>query len=129
VLGYGATSEGSKPGQPLLSPLAFECGACSEATDFLDTDIHGYHSELSRLDSGVGSVKVRGIGERVLFRCPTCAGTVLVVTAIFFYWDAVFDLLEEGTQLNIEDYFNEFQALAHCVSCGTTGHVCDLGKL
>ena len=49
-------------GPEFLGPLGFECSACGKVTEIIDTDLHGYHVEVARIEGGVGSVKVRGEG-------------------------------------------------------------------
>src|SRR5687768_12599504 len=63
-------------GDLLVSPLAFDCFACGQVTELLDTDIHGYHAEVGKLEGGIGSAKLRGSGTRTAYACPTCGKTV-----------------------------------------------------
>src|SRR5262249_36215467 len=69
-----------------LSPLVLECPACRKRTDLLDTDVHGYDSEL-----GHGSATVRGQGDRVVFECLDCGRQPLEVFVRFEYPDDLFD--------------------------------------
>jgi len=95
----------------------------------LDTDLHGYHAELAKLDGGIGSVKARGDGPRVPFRCPQCDKNAFSVAVAFYYWDAALDLFLEESGLPIEDFFNEFQGFARCANCEEVAPISDLGKL
>ncbi len=65
-LGYPLSSYNTeyKGPQCFLSPLAFDCIACNTVTELLETDRHGYHAEVARLESGKhGSTKFRGNGR------------------------------------------------------------------
>lgn len=129
VLGYPASALiGSFQGAEFfLSPLAFACRTCNRVTELLDTDLHGYHAELGRLDGGPGSSKIRGSGERERFRCPGCPAEWFTVDARFVWWD--FDLALDEPELPAQDFFNEFVAYGTCETCGQISQLTDFGKL
>ncbi len=111
-----------------LSPLGFECSCCGKVTEIIDTDIHGYHSEVAKIEGGIGSVKSRGEGPRRPFSCLACGAQLFVVTVSFVYWPAAFDLLEEP-ELPILEFFNEFLSYGRCVACGEVSALTNFGKL
>jgi hypothetical protein len=114
----------------LHGPVAFQCPACGRITEFLDTEIHGYHREVARLEGDpIGPAKVRGEGPRAHFPCPQCRSTECVVAVAFFYWDAAFDLFLDEPELAAEDFFNELQSYGRCVKCGVVTAMTEFGKL
>jgi hypothetical protein len=112
-----------------LSPLGFECSACGKVTEIMDTDLHGYHSEVAKIEGGVGSVKIRGEGARQQFPCTACRAQVFVVTAGFVYWSAAFDLFLDEPELPFQEFFNLFLSYGKCVACGEVSALTDFGKL
>ena len=73
LLGYAISDYTDWPGGEniFISPIGFECAACGEVTEILDTDIHGYNAEVGKLEpDGVGSVKYRGEGLYTLSLFP-----------------------------------------------------------
>lgn len=112
-----------------LSPLSFECMACGEVAEIIDTDKHGYHSEVAKRDGGIGSVKYRGQGQPESFPCPACQGNVFEVTVGFVYWPACFDLFLEEPELPCEDFFIVFLSYGRCVACRQLSVLTDFGKL
>jgi hypothetical protein len=69
-----------------LSPLALQCADCRKTTDLLDTDVHGYDSELGHISS-----TVRAQGTQVVFECPKCGRQALEAFVRFEYSDDLFD--------------------------------------
>jgi hypothetical protein len=114
-----------------IGPLAFECSACGKVTEFLDTDVDGYHANVAKFQGGVGSVKVRGDGPRRRFPCPACRGDLFVVTVGFIYWPAAIDLFfdEPDLPIPIQEFFNEFLCYSRCVSRGEVSAITEFGKL
>src|SRR5581483_2200764 len=103
-------------GDLLVSPLAFGCSACGRVTELLDTDVHGYHAEVGKLEGGVGSAKLRGSGTRTAYACPTCGKTVFRMIVGFVYWD--FDIIEDEPELPAQEFFNVFLLYCTCAECG-----------
>src|SRR5258708_6406846 len=68
VLGYQLRDyKPTHVGPDLITPLSFKCRTCATVTQIIDTDIHGYHAEVGKLDGGIGSAKYRGSGIPVQF--------------------------------------------------------------
>jgi hypothetical protein len=112
-----------------VSPLGFECSGCGKVTEIIDTDTHGYHSEVAKIEGGVGSAKIRGEGPRQPFLCSACGAQVFVATVGFVYWDAAFDLLFNEPGWPILEFFNVFLCYGRCVGCDKVLAVTDFGKL
>ncbi|QDS99347.1 hypothetical protein [Adhaeretor mobilis] len=111
-----------------LSPLAFECNTCSTVTELLNTDLHGYHAEVARLEGDEhGSSKLIGEGSRQVFRCSDCGSDVFSVVAGFVFWypDELADEFDEAW----EDLFSVFLCHCTCAGCGQTSEPTDFGKL
>jgi hypothetical protein len=132
---YNPRSEGPE----FISPLGFKCSACGKTTEVLDTDLHGYHPEVAKVEGGVGSAKIRGHGRRKQYPCPHCGAREFTVTVGFVYWD--FDLFLDEAELvtegrwkardfaHPEDFFNVFLSYGRCTSCGRVSEFTDFGKL
>jgi hypothetical protein len=116
-------------GSVFVGPLGFECSACRKVTEILDTDVHGYHAEVGKLEGCIGSVKIRGDGPRRPFPCSACGEGLFVVTVGFIYWPAAIDLSFEEPDLPIQEFFNEFLCYGRCVSCGEVSAMTEFGKL
>jgi hypothetical protein len=112
-----------------LSPLGFECSDCGKVTEIIDTDAHGYHSEVAKIEGGVGSVAIRGEGPRQPFPCSACGAQVFLVTVGFVYWGAAFDLFLDEPDLPAQEFFNVFLSYGRCVECGEESVLTDFGKL
>jgi hypothetical protein len=110
-----------------ISPLLFECSKCQTPTLLFDTDRHGYHAEVARLDGGVGSAKRRGKGPPKSLPCPSCSGNSFAVTVGFVFWYP--DELTEEFEEAWEDLYNVFLCYCQCASCGTVTQPTDFGKL
>src|SRR5207248_1908434 len=95
-----------------LSPLALECGACRKMTKLLDTDIHGYDSEL-----GHGSATVRAQGDRAVFECADCGQQPLEAFIRYEYPDN----LSEGHFPEFtgreQELFTWFNLVGRCPQC------------
>jgi hypothetical protein len=112
-----------------VTPLAYVCSV-GHVTELLDTDRHGYHAEVARLEGDeLGSAKTKGEGPRTYFPCPHCGAKQFKLTVAFCYWQAAFDLFLDEPELPIEDFFNEFELRGTCERCGTSILMTDLGKL
>jgi hypothetical protein len=96
----------SYKGPLLVGPLAFLCSTCSQVTELLNTDIHGYHAEVDKLEGGAGSAKLRGTGPRTGYTCPGCQKNIFRMVVGFVYWD--FDIAEDEPELPAQEFFNEF---------------------
>ena len=131
MLGYSLTNYNSAyvGPQQFITPLGFHCSACRSVTEIIDSDCHGYHAEVSKLEGGSGAATYRGKGTRECFRCPTCCGEVFIVIVGFVYWEGAFDLFLDEPNLPFEDFFNVFLSYGKCVSCGMSSSFTDLGKL
>jgi hypothetical protein len=112
-----------------VGPLGFECSACGKVAEIIDTDLHGYHVEVARIEGGGGSVKIRGEGDRRRFPCPACEADSFIVTVAFIYWPAAIDLFYEQPHLPMEEFFLEFLSYGRCDSCGEVSAITDFGKL
>lgn len=121
VLGYRLSDFNKDYDGPMLfvSPLGFDCAACKKVTDFLDTAVHGYNSEMDKIEGGGGSAAYRGEGTRTRYGCPKCGKDRVEVTMQFGYWDGAIEVLEEDPDLPGADFFNMAVCLAKCVACGT----------
>ena len=114
-------------GSDFITPLSFRCAECSTHTGIIDTQIHGYHAEVGKIEGGVGSSKIRGVGEPVPFICPGCCATVFSAVVGFVYWD--FDIALDDSELPAQEFFNEFHIYGVCEGCGKASAVTQLGKL
>jgi hypothetical protein len=114
-------------GRVFVSPLAFECASCGQVTEILDTDVHGYHAEVAKIEGGIGSSKIRGKGTRKAFACPDCTKDLFRINVGFVYWD--FDLMLDEPDLPGEDFFNEFLMDCTCLGCGRVYEPTEFGKL
>lgn len=112
----------------MISPLGFQCGRCDATTELLDTDVHGYHPEITRLagEEG-GSAKLRGAGPRTALRCASCAGDQFTLTVSFDYWSL--DELAEEFDEDLQNLFNVFGCECRCVGCGAVARPTSFGKL
>lgn len=95
-----------------LSPLDLECIACGVTTPLLDTDIHGYDSEL-----GHDSASVRAKGERVVFECLTCGRQPLEAFVRLEYPDDLFDGDFPEFESRAQDLFTWFSLVGRCSQC------------
>lgn len=111
----------------LVTPIAFGCVRCGVVTEILDTDQHGYHVEVGRLEGSPGGTKWRGGGVRQKHSCPSCESSVFAFRSGFVYWD--FDIVEDEPELQAEQFFHEFRLSCTCSACGTTSEPVNLGKL
>jgi hypothetical protein len=131
VLGYALREYNSdyEGAECFLSPLGFECSDCGKVTEVIDTDAHGYHSEVAKIEGGIGSVKMRGEGPRQPFPCPACDRQVFVVIVGFVYWGVALDLFLDEPELPAQEFFNVFLSYGRCVACGEVSSLTDFGKL
>lgn len=114
-------------GPDFVTPLFFKCGACGGVMRIIDSDIHGYHAEVGKLDGGVGSTKIRGKGDPRSFHCPDCSQTAFSVIVGFVYWN--FDVMLDDPHLPGQEFFNVFLIYGKCRNCGRSASVASLGKL
>lgn len=110
-----------------VSPLAFECMSCNKVTELLDTDQHGYHAEVGKLEGIQESAKIRGAGPRQKFVCPKCRRSQFSFVLGFVYWN--FDLMIDDPELPGENFFNEFLLYVTCTACGHVSEPTEFGKL
>lgn len=131
VLGYPLSRFNSDYHGPelFIGPLAFDCSGCGKVTEIIDTDLHGYHSELAKLEGGPGSCKIKGDGVRDRFRCLECREPRFSMIVAFVYWEAVYDLAMDEPSLAVENFFTVFVSCGICANCGKIAHVTDFGKL
>jgi hypothetical protein len=121
LLGYAISDYTDWPGGEniFISPIGFECAACGEVTEILDTDIHGYNAEVGKLEpDGVGSVKYRGEGPRLAYPCPGCGGKLFAVTVGFVFWPGAIEVFLDEPGWRWEDFFSAFVCYCRCVGCG-----------
>ena len=95
-----------------LSPLALECARCRNMARLLDTDVHGYDSEL-----GASSATVHAQGDRVVFDCPGCGRQPLEVFVRFEYSDDLFDRNYADFSGREQDLFSWFSLIGRCPQC------------
>jgi hypothetical protein len=114
-------------GDEFITPIAFQCDQCTTVTEIIDTAVHGYHSEIAKIEGGIGATKFRGSGLRSAFACPECSEIAFQTTVGFIYWN--FDLIYDEPELPAQEFFNVFLMYGHCQNCGKTSQVTDLGKL
>lgn len=89
----------------LITPLGFQCTQCNIVTEIIDTDIHGYHAEIAKIEGGSGSAKYHGEGSRTPYKCPQCSTiTFDKVTVGFVFWD--FEMMLDEPDLPGQDFFN-----------------------
>ena len=93
----------------------------------MDTDVHGYHAEVGKLEGGVGSAKLRGSGTPTAYACPACSKTVFRMVVGFVYWD--FDIIEDEPALPAQEFFNVFLLYCTCSNCGRVAEPTEFGKL
>lgn len=140
ILGYPLRDYKPKyRGHEFLSPLAFRCSSCGKVNEFFDTDKHGYHVEVGKLEGDKGSTKIRGTGKRTQFYCPKCAKDFFTLAVGFVYWDFYFfheelEMIadgdgEEAVFAHPQDFYNEILIQATCDDCHQTTTVSDFGKL
>lgn len=128
-LGYLLSDNNAEyDGPDFISPLSFKCSKCNEVIELLDTDKHGYHAEVGRLENGhTGSSKRRGKGPAKSLPCENCGEQLFRVKVGFVFWDA--DELEDIEDEHLENFFNEFLCECECVACGTITNPTHFGKL
>jgi len=131
VLGYplGDYAEVPTGTNIFISPIGFQCTACAKLTEIIDTDLHGYHSEVAKREGGIGAATYRGEGDRVAWSCPKCSGQVFSLTVAFIFWDAVLDLAEDEPDWPIQEFFLVFLLFARCAACEHVSQPTDFGKL
>jgi hypothetical protein len=130
ILGYPLGEYKDWPGgaECFISPIGFECAACSAVTEVVDTDQHGYHPEVAKREGDIGSAKFRREGPRRAWPCPQCKAERFTLTVAFIFWDAASDLADEP-DWPLQDFFNVFLSFARCASCGHLSEPTDFGKL
>ncbi len=101
-----------------VSPLAFLCSSCGKATEIIDTEQHGYNSEINKAAGESDDSNHRGSGKRQSVPCPKCGGGEFTITA--FCAHSHFDLIEDEPELEprAQEYFDSFDCHGTCVSCG-----------
>ncbi len=103
-----------------VSPLALGCAVCGRMTEVLDTDVHGYDSEI-----GVRPTNVRGEGDRAVFECPRCGRHPLEVFVRFEYSDVLFNGDHPECAGREQDLFDWFSLLGKCPGCSQVLDVAD----
>ncbi len=103
-----------------LSQLSLECAACRKMTALLDTDVHGYDSELGHV-----SATLRAQGERVMFECPTCGRQPLEAFVRFEYPDDLFDGDFPEFAGKEQELFTWFNLVGRCPQCSQLLPVAD----
>jgi hypothetical protein len=101
-----------------VSPLAVQCGSCGRTTELIDTKIHGYNAEISKLDDGIGDSNYRGSGDRAIVTCPECGGNEFSFTVHFGH--SHFDLIQDEPELEprAQEFMDGFDCRGLCTSCG-----------
>ncbi|MBI1248263.1 hypothetical protein GC197_10555 [bacterium] len=122
ILGYSlAGLQPSYDGPTVfVTPLAFQCSACEQVIEIIDTDKHGYDGEL-----GHGAATIRGEGARTTFACQSCQHTTFRLVTCFQH--SQFDIIEDEPELEpvAQNYFDWFECQASCMNCGTEQSVGD----
>jgi hypothetical protein len=128
ILGYPLKQYNPEYGGPdFITPLSFKCSACATITQIIDTNIHGYHAEVAKIEGGTGSATLRGNGEPSQFACPMCGENIFFVTVGFVYWD--FDIMFDEPDSPGQEFFNVFLIYGQCKKCDKVSSAADLGKL
>jgi hypothetical protein len=113
VLGHYWKNPDNRDGRfVFVSPLALKCGNCNKITELIDTDIHGYDSEV-----GVIPTNHRGDGKRVEFICEKCGPRPLQVFAGFEYSNDLFERDNRKHRGREFDLFSWFSLIGKCASC------------
>ena len=107
-----------------ISPLAFRCAPCGKTTPIIDTQRHGYNSEIDKPGESLDS-NYRGTGRRQEVPCPKCGGREFSLTAFCAHSD--FDLIEDEPELEprAQEYFDWFECRGACASCGKQSSLAD----
>ncbi|MBO0759269.1 MAG: hypothetical protein J2P54_25800 [Bradyrhizobiaceae bacterium] len=114
-------------GDEMVTPIDFQCSTCAQATEILDTEKHGYHAEVGKLEGGIGSAKIRGVGEQRIYCCKRCENNIFDFIVGFVYWN--FDIIFDEPELPAQNFFNEFIVLITCDRCDRSSEPVMLGKL
>ena len=107
-------------GYIFLSPLEVECPKCSLSSGLLDTDSHGYDSEL-----GHGSATRRAEGEATQFSCATCSGVNFNTFLRYEYPQDLFDGSFDATGKAKEDLYTWVTCVGRCSGCQAIWIVAD----
>ena len=102
-----------------VGPLALRWPDGKASTIF-DSDIHGYHGEMD------SSVKICGDGDPQVFACVDCGNRTFKCQAIFDYWDACDDLLDDEPELPVQDYFCNILVRGLCSKCGSVNDILNM---
>jgi hypothetical protein len=120
LLGYPITDfNPTYNGPPMfVSPLAFLCSSCDKTTEIIDTQQHGYDSEISKPYGKSSDTNRRGTGPRQVMQCSKCRRQEFSMTAVCTYSD--FDLIEDepGLEPRVQEYFDSFGCFGTCAECG-----------
>lgn len=121
VLGYPLAdyNPNCKDDPDFVGPLHLRWDDDSETCVF-DSDIHGYHGEMD------SSAKIRGSGNRKIYKCLKCGHDRFRVAVQFDYWDACDALLEDEPELPVQDYFCNVIFAGACQNCGCVNRILDM---
>lgn len=120
ILGHYWRNPAYKNVLVFVSPLALRCEACGEITELIDTDVHGYDSEL-----GNGSCTMRGKGRRDEFKCEECGVHPFNVYARFEYPDDLFTDDFQDFRGREQDLFTWFSLVGTCSNCSRLRAITD----
>ncbi len=101
-----------------VRPIHFGCSGCYQSSLMIDE--HGYHSEVAKLEGGIGSATFRGSGETQPFHCHECGREQFTVVVTFIYSDGAFDLFLDEPELPAANFFDVFEARGKCSECSKT---------
>ena len=112
VHGYKWRNPDFDDAEVVLSPIELTCTVCGLCNALIDTDIHGYDSEL-----GNESTNVRAQGVRAELNCEKCDASALEIFVRFEYPPDLFDGDFDDFSGGKEDLFTWVTVAARCSGC------------
>ena len=110
--GYRWVDSGFDDCAVFLSPLVLECTVCGKRTQVIDTDLHGYDSEL-----GHGSATARAEGEDAVFECANCGQHQIEAYVRFEYSDDLIGGDFPRFAGREQELFTWFNLIGKCSQC------------
>lgn len=68
----------------------------------------------------------RDSGDAKIYKCSKCGHDQYRLAVQFDYWDACDDLLEDESELPVQDYFCNAIFAGACVNCGCANRILDM---
>jgi hypothetical protein len=116
VIGTPTPVNGNPPSVLLFGNLAVK--GSGRLIEIFDPTVHGYHNEVGRMEDGVQDIINHEISDdRKMYSCPSCASTVFLLIAFFYYQEGVIEVFLEEPELPISDMFNSFNLYGTCATC------------